>query len=172
MSPYNAAMQGLVILSHGQESGPDATKVTTLALIAERLGWASQRPDYRGIASPIARRDHLLARMRVAGGRIVLVGSSMGAFVSGLASLEAPVAGLFLLAPPISLGAEWPTFEIAKVPCAIVHGWRDELIPASDVVAFAQARGATLHLVDDEHRLATHVDACAAWFRQFLDAIR
>ena len=58
------------------------------------------------------------------------------------------------------------------MPCAIVHGWRDELIPAVSVIDFARARGITLHLVDDEHRLAQHVDACAAWFRQFLDAIR
>lgn len=165
-------MRGLVILSHGQESGPDATKVTALALVAERLGWASERPDYRGMDSPLARRDHLLARTRASGARIVLVGSSMGAYISGLASLEAPVAGLFLLAPPISLGAEWPAFDLAPVPCAIVHGWRDELIPAASVVDFARARAATLHLVEDEHRLARHVDACAAWFRQFLDAIR
>ena len=165
-------MQGLVVLSHGQESGPDATKVTTLALVAERLGWASERPDYRGMQSPLERRDHLLSRMRATGGRIVLVGSSMGAYVSGLASLEVPAAGMFLLAPPISLGAEWPPFDMAPVPCAIVHGWRDELIPVDDVVGFARARGTTLHLVDDEHRLAGHVDACAAWFRQFLDAIR
>lgn len=165
-------MRGLVILSHGQESGPDATKVTTLALVAERLGWASERPDYRGIASPLARRDHLLSRIRAAGGPVVLVGSSMGAYVSGLASLEAPVAGLFLLAPPISLGAEWPAFDASPVPCAIVHGWRDELIPVATVIDYAGARGAALHLVDDEHRLARHVDACAAWFRQFLDAIR
>ncbi|HVF33870.1 MAG TPA: hypothetical protein VND91_00940 [Candidatus Saccharimonadia bacterium] len=165
-------MRGLVILSHGQESGPDATKVTTLALVAERLGWASERPDYRGIASPLARRDHLLSRIRASGSPVVLVGSSMGAYVSGLAALEAPVAGMFLLAPPISLGAEWPPFDAAAVPCAIVHGWRDELIPAVSVIDFASARGTTLHLVDDEHRLSHHVDACAAWFRQFLDAIR
>ncbi len=172
MAAYNRGMRGLVILSHGQESGPDATKVTTLALVAERLGWSSERPDYRGIQSPLARRDLLLSRMRSASGQVVLVGSSMGAYVSGLASLEHPVAGLFLLAPPISLGEEWPRFDLASVPCAIVHGWRDELIPADDVVAFSKTRSLALHLVDDEHRLARHVDACAAWFRQFLDAIR
>ena len=165
-------MQGLVILSHGQESGPDATKVTTLALVAERLGWTSERPDYRGVESPLERRDQLLGRIRSAPGRVVLVGSSMGAYISGLASREAGIAGLFLLAPPIALGDQWPRFDSAPVPTAIVHGWRDELIPVSDVVDFARERGATLHLVDDEHRLARHVDACAAWFRQFLDALR
>ena len=32
-------MRGHCILSHGFESGPDATKVTALATVAERRGW-------------------------------------------------------------------------------------------------------------------------------------
>ena len=39
-------MKGHCILSHGFESGPDATKVTALAEVAERLGWTHERPDY------------------------------------------------------------------------------------------------------------------------------
>jgi pimeloyl-ACP methyl ester carboxylesterase len=39
-------MKGHCILSHGFESGPDATKVTALADMAERLGWTHERPDY------------------------------------------------------------------------------------------------------------------------------
>ena len=39
-------MKGHCILSHGFESGPDATKVTALAEAAERLGWSHERPDY------------------------------------------------------------------------------------------------------------------------------
>ena len=35
-------MRGHCILSHGFESGPDATKVTALADVAERLGFASE----------------------------------------------------------------------------------------------------------------------------------
>jgi len=38
--------RGHCILSHGFESGPDATKVTALAEVAERLGWTHERPDY------------------------------------------------------------------------------------------------------------------------------
>ena len=39
-------MRGHCILSHGFESGPDATKVTALADAAQRLGWSHERPDY------------------------------------------------------------------------------------------------------------------------------
>ena len=38
--------RGHCILSHGFESGRDATKVTALADAAERLGWTTERPDY------------------------------------------------------------------------------------------------------------------------------
>ena len=40
-------MRGQIILSHGSDSGPDATKVSVLAALAETLGWRTQRPDYR-----------------------------------------------------------------------------------------------------------------------------
>ena len=39
-------MRGHCILSHGFESGPDATKVTALAEVADTLGWSHERPDY------------------------------------------------------------------------------------------------------------------------------
>jgi hypothetical protein len=38
-------MKGTVILSHGLESGPNATKVSALARVADVLGWRSVRPD-------------------------------------------------------------------------------------------------------------------------------
>ena len=47
-------MRGHCILSHGFESGPDATKVTALAEAAEKLGWSCERPDYTDLD---AKRD-------------------------------------------------------------------------------------------------------------------
>jgi hypothetical protein len=54
------------------------------------------------------------------------------------------------------------------VPTSIIHGWDDELIPAMDVVAWANARCARLLLVDDSHRLSAHVDASARAFAALL----
>ena len=45
-------MRGQIILSHGSDSGPDATKVSVLAAFAESLGWKTQRPDYRSDDEP------------------------------------------------------------------------------------------------------------------------
>ena len=40
-----AAPVGHVILSHGMESGPNATKVTRLAAVAQALGFSGERVD-------------------------------------------------------------------------------------------------------------------------------
>ncbi|MGA8277394.1 MAG: alpha/beta hydrolase [Rhodanobacteraceae bacterium] len=166
-------MKGTVILSHGLDSGPRATKVSALAEIAETLGWNSVRPDYRSIdaernaRSIDARIAHALAQTP-AEGRIVFGGSSMGAFVSGLSSLARACEGLFLLALPIEIEGVARRFVAANVRTTLIHGWGDELCPVDATIAFARERGDTLHLVADDHRLSHHVDYCAQVFREFL----
>ena len=167
--------KGLVILSHGLESGPAATKVSAMAAVARELGWDEVRPDYRDLdATQDARRiDDRIERLRAHAPRDgrpwVLCGSSMGAFISGFVSMQLQPAGLFLLAPPLSIPGYARRFDAARVPTCIVHGWDDELIPAEDVIAFARDRAAALHLVDDSHRLADHVQTIARWFGQWLE---
>ena len=173
--------RGHCILSHGFESGPDATKVTALADVAERLGWTQERPDYTDLAPGVEvselgdvmtrlQRLQALARAAAARGPLVLAGSSLGAWVSARVSLQVPVAGLFLLAPPVRMGAA-PALDAARVPTSIVHGWDDELIPADAVVAWARPRRARLLLVDDSHRLSRHVDASADAFAALLASL-
>lgn len=170
-------MIGTAILSHGLESGPGATKVTAMAEVAERLGWRTLRPDYRdldsahGLGAAELRLARLLEVARSVQGPLVLAGSSFGAFISGLASLQVATRGLFLLALPLQLYGNATLFDAAAVPLAIVHAWDDELIPARAVIDFAQARRATLHLVNDTHRLSDHVTQTAQWFGQFLELL-
>lgn len=166
-------MKGTVILSHGLESGPQATKVSALAEVCAELGWDSVRPDYRPIDArrePMAIDDRIacLLAHAPADGRLVLAGSSMGAFVSGFASLRRACEGLFLLALPTAVPGYPPAFAAAAAPTALVHGWNDEVCPVDGAIAFARARGADLHLVADDHRLSAHVEYCAAVFRRFL----
>ena len=173
-----ASTPGHCILSHGFESGPDATKVTALATVAQRLGWTCERPDYTDLdamrevgelGDVAARLERLLGLARAAAGRgpLVLAGSSLGAWISGMASLQVPVAALFLMAPPIRMQDAHP-LRAAPVPTAIVHGWDDELIPAAEVVEWAAARRDRLLLVDDTHRLSANVEASAAAFEALL----
>lgn len=168
--------RGHVLLSHGLESGPDATKVTAMAAVAETLGWRTTRPDFRDLDATrdVARIADRIARVVEAVATdepLVLAGSSMGAFASGLASLQVRCDGLFLLAPPLAIPGFARAFDMARVPAAIVHGWDDELIPADDVIAFAHARRVPLTLVDDSHRLSRHVELVAQWFGLFLQGL-
>lgn len=171
-------MSGHVIISHGLQSGPDATKATAIAQACDLFGWSSERIDYRDldvIMPPLgdveARIERLLSAVRTVRGPVVLAGSSMGAFISAQVSLRAPVQGLFLMAPPISLQGFDMTLETAAVPLSIVHGWHDELIPADAVVAWAKAHQARICLVNDDHRLSRHVDFCAQQFALFLGSL-
>lgn len=174
-------MRGHCILSHGFESGPDATKVTALAEVADRCGWSHERPDYTDLdarrevselGDVPARLQRLLglARAAAARGPVLLAGSSLGAWISGRVSLEVPVAGLFLLAPPTRMDPA-PPMDAAPVRISIVHGWHDELIPAARVVEWAGPRNARLLLVDDGHRLSNHVRDSAAAFEALLQSL-
>jgi predicted alpha/beta-hydrolase family hydrolase len=172
------AMRGQIILSHGSGAGPDATKVSALAALAESLGWRTQRPDYatddaRGHAGSVAPRiARLRATIEALQAPPLLVGSSMGAFVSGLVSLDVPVAGLLLLATPSEIPGYARKFDLrADVPTCLVHGWRDETCPLAGVQAFAAKRRLPLLVLDDDHRLSASMDAIAAQFRVMLDRL-
>lgn len=174
--------RGHCILSHGFESGPDATKVTALAEAAGRLGWSTERPDYTDLD---ARREvsdvgdvpaRLQRLLRIAGdaaargGPVVLAGSSLGAYISAIASLQVPTRALFLMVPPTRMGP-MPALDAARVPTSVVHAWHDEIIPAADVVDWARARSARLLLLDDSHRLSAHVEATAQAFAELLESL-
>ena len=173
--------RGHCIFSHGFESGPDATKVAALAEVAERLGWTHERPDFTdldamrqvsSVGDVPARLQRLigLAASAAARGPVVLGGSSLGAYISAIASLQVPTRGLFLMVPPTKMGP-MPALDAAPVPTSVVHAWHDELIPAADVIAWAQARSARLLLVDDGHRLGNHVAASAQAFEALLQSL-
>ena len=162
-----------IVLSHGLESGPHATKVSALARAAATLGCDSVRPDFRDLdaARDVSRIPERVARIVAhapAGRPIVLAGSSMGAFTSALASLQTNCVGLFLIALPVAIEGYARRFDAKGVPTALVHGWDDELCPVDAAIDFARARGDAITLVRDDHRLTRHVDFIAEQFRLFL----
>lgn len=173
--------RGHCILSHGFESGPDATKVTALAEVAQRLGWSHERPDYTDLDArqDISRVGDVPARLQrlveragemAARGPLVLAGSSLGAYISAITSLQVPVKGLFLMVPPTTMGP-MPALDAAAVPISVVHAWGDELIPAAEVIRWAGERSARLLMVDDGHRLSRHVEASAQAFEALLRSL-
>lgn len=171
-------MRRQIVLSHGSDSSPEATKVSMLAMLAESLGWSTLRPDYRaadarGHAGSVAPRiARLRATIEALDAPPLLVGSSMGAFVSGLVSLEVPVAGLLLLATPSEIPDCARKFNLrTDGPTVLIHGWRDDVCPLAGVLAFAAHRRLPLLVLDDDHRLGSSMDMIAAQFLHLLDRL-
>ena len=165
-SPY-------VCFSHGRDSGPWGSKIAAMADLARDRDLEVDSVDYRGIHAPAARVDKLVAHCAPLRRPLVLVGSSMGGHVAAAASMQLPeVRGLFLIAPAFFVpGYE----ESTPVPRAgritIVHGWRDDVIPAANSVRFAALQRAELHLIDGDHRLTEHIFEINRFFNWFLDDV-
>jgi predicted alpha/beta-hydrolase family hydrolase len=162
-----------MILSHGMESGPNASKITRLDEMATAQGYQCTRPDYGTQAKAPQRIEQLLhvASQQNANQPLVLVGSSMGAYISAMASVQIPVAGLFLMAPPVFCRGLEPALRLRCEHVTIVHPWNDELIDADEVFAFARAYKTRLIMVDDSHRLTQSMPALEHAFAEFLNII-
>jgi len=160
-----------LILSHGRESGPNAAKITRLDEIARLRGYHCQRPDYGTQAGAAERIEKLLTSCNESRSNLVLAGSSMGAYISAMVSLQVEVAGLFLLAPPIFFRGTEAAMRLRCAKVTIIHGWQDELIDPCEVIGIARAYGAKLVLVNDDHRLKNSMAAIEHEFALFLSEL-
>lgn len=160
-----------LILSHGMESGPGATKVSALARIAQARGLVAIRPDYRDLPNWQDRQQRLQDLIAAQDQPVALVGSSIGAYISAGASMHAHVLGLFLLAPPIEAPGRLPRIQARAPLIWITHGWDDELIAPLQVFEFASTHKARLLLLDGDHRLEAQVPTLERAFSEFLDGL-
>lgn len=159
----------LVIFSHGKESGPQGTKIKYLAKIAEARGAKVLSPDFSDLSDPDQRLRRLLALELPPHDHLVLVGSSMGGYVSTVASRSLKPAGLFLLAPAFyMLGYEHQDPEPASATTVVVIGWNDQVVPVRKVIGFAERFRTDLHVVDSDHRLNDALGQIGAIFDGFL----
>ena len=161
-----------ICFSHGQESGPWGTKIRAMAEVAKASGWSVESLDYQGMADPMDRADKLIAWCRQQDEPVVMVGSSMGAFVANVAASRIGARGLFLLAPAFYL----PDYEgimpdHPTCPAFIVHGWQDDVVPWQGSVRYGSETGARLMLVDGDHRLTANIDTINRLFVGFLDEL-
>ena len=161
-----------VVFSHGQESGPWGTKITAMAATVRELGCVADSVDYRGIADPAARVEKLIGACRHLDDTLVLAGSSMGGHVATAAAAEVGAAGLFVLAPAYYIpGLAALTPRPPAIPIAIVHGWRDDVVPVGNSIRFASACRAELHILDGDHRLTENIDDINYHLRRFIEKI-
>jgi alpha-beta hydrolase superfamily lysophospholipase len=165
-------MQSLVIFSHGKESGPDGSKIVRLSALAVDRGAQTLSVDYRDLQNPDARAHRLINLALPVHDQLILVGSSMGAYVSCVASQSLEPQGMFLMAPAIGIaGYAVQNLRPTANHLSIVMGWRDEVIPIENVVIFARKTSASLHLLDTDHRLSRVEAMLDALFQSFLDEV-
>jgi alpha/beta superfamily hydrolase len=161
--------EAYVVFSHGQESGPWGSKIAAMSEIARAEGFEIESVDYQGIDDPQDRVTRLLAFCKDLRGSLVLVGSSMGGWVSVAGSSLLQARGMFLLAPALYMpGYEKFSPRPAKCQTTIVHGWRDDVVPVENSIRFAHEQQATLHVLDSDHGLLDQIRAINHFFSYFL----
>lgn len=167
-----------IIFSHGHLSSPDSFKIVHLSEVARQAGLDTLAVDYRDLRDdPAGRARRLIEAVRQQSEAPVLVGSSMGGWVSMHAAEAAPVSGLFLMAPAlfmedrVSYGVVPERYQPRTAQISVVHGWHDEIIPWQHSLRFAETSAASLHLLDSDHRLESALPDLKAIFRRFLHRI-
>ena len=148
----------LVVFSHGKETGPQGRKIQKLQQIAEAQGAQTISVDYTSTYDPTERVHILLNTELPAHKGLILVGSSMGGYVSATASEQLKPDGLLLMAPAFGLPDypnNYPTPIASQV--AAVHGWHDDVVPVDNAIAWARQHHVRLVLVDDNHSLHSEV---------------
>jgi pimeloyl-ACP methyl ester carboxylesterase len=155
--------------SHGKESGPWGTKIRRLAPIAEAAGYDVESIDYTDTMDPDRRADRLSEILADDKGEFVLVGSSMGGYVSVAAAEQHPARGIFLMAPALYIpGWARQEYHPRSARLEIVHGWSDAVIPPEHSIRFAGEIDCSLHLISGDHALNSSLNEIEALFENFL----
>ncbi|TAL53322.1 MAG: alpha/beta hydrolase [Methylovulum sp.] len=162
-------MQKLVIYNHGKDSIPWGEKPLALAAVAKRHDFQFISPDYQAGNDPDWRVKQLLAMDLSAYRDIVLVGSSMGAYVITVASEVIKPKGLFMIAPAFYLpGYQRTEFNPHAEHIEVFHGWQDDIVPPEHAWRFCRQHRARLHMLDADHRLLSILPIMADAFDRFL----
>ena len=162
-----------VIFSHGKESGPWGIKIQRLAAIAKEHGCSVDSIDYTETHDPDVRAAKLVSVLKNETDDFLLVGSSMGGYVSLVASEQVTPKAIFLMAPALYIADyKQQKYSISLPPTEIVHGWADSVIPPENSINYAKKVNCSLHLIPGDHSLTSSIDVVADIFRSFLLRIK
>ncbi|MFW2404788.1 MAG: alpha/beta hydrolase [Gammaproteobacteria bacterium] len=164
----------IICFSHGQDSGPWGSKIQRLADTAKAAAWTVESLDYQGMADPLARVDKCVDWCQRQTEPVVLYGSSMGGYVSAAAAARVPARGMFLLAPALFMPGyeEYMPDPLPDCPTMIVHGWRDDVVPYAGSIKYGEETGASVVLIDSDHRLTADIELIDRLFADFLRRLR
>ena len=121
---------------------------------------------------PDQRVKMLLALKPRAKRHLILVGSSMGGYVSTVASSVLKPSGLFLLAPAFYIpGYKEQDPEPNTRNTAIAHGLNDTVVPLDNSIRFAKKHHVSLHILESDHRLMDVLPVVGKLFIIFLEGV-
>ena len=162
----------LVVFSHGKESGPHGEKIQAMRAVAQELGFKTVSIDYTACQDEVERKSLLRSYLSNQSGKIILVGSSMGGYVSAALANEFELSALFLLCPALSLeGYERVDYTPRTDKIVLVHGWNDDVVPVESSIQFAREHKAMLHLLPDNHRLSGSISHLVIWLESLLKSL-
>ena len=166
-------MKQYIVFSHGQESGPWGTKITSMSKIAEKKQCRAISVDYRGIIDPEDRISKLIRECSSISDPVILVGSSMGGFVATAVASKIETQGLFLLAPAFFMDEfDNSLIQPVSVPIEIIHGWKDDVVPLENSIRFAESSKANLHILNSDHGLTDNLDNINRIFENFIEKVQ
>ncbi|MCO4764348.1 MAG: alpha/beta fold hydrolase [Myxococcales bacterium] len=145
---------------HGLESGPHGRKYQALAAaLGEVIA-----PDCEGVMNVEARLQRVVETLQ-GRGPVILVGSSFGGLIAGLLASQPDhgleIAGMVLCAPAFHVPAADP-IDRCPMPCVVLHGQQDDIVPIEASRVFAKRFGCTLIELADDHRLSHSVERLVA----------
>lgn len=163
----------LVIFSHGKESGPWGSKIAALAQAAVNAGANVASIDYSDQPDPDLRVKRLLSYEKPPHDKLILVGSSMGAYVSTVASEELHPDGLFLLAPALYMkGYTVQNLKPVAKHTQVIHGLNDDIVPIAHSRLFVKTHP-TVNLleIEGDHRLMAALPLITGVFETWLKKV-
>src|SRR5690625_2822058 len=171
-------MTTTVIFSHGHLSSPQSSKKQEHATMTKTASFKTLAIDYRDLKDdPVGRAERLVKAIGELPSAPVLVGSSMGGWVSMTAAEKLPASGLFLMAPALFLentkygGSVPDNYRPKSNHVSIIHGWNDDIIPWQNSLKHASASRAALHLIDSDHRLEGALADIKNIFSRFIQQV-
>ncbi len=159
-----------VYFAHGKLSNPQSGKVKHLSSIVRDYGHKALVPDYSITIDPEERLQMLCQMLeKETSDDLILVGSSMGGFISTVAATRFKVRGLFLMAPAL-YRPHYPQYDynVQADQVTVVHGWHDDVVPPEAAVKFAASGNYPLHILPDGHPLGNSLGVIGGYFKLML----
>jgi pimeloyl-ACP methyl ester carboxylesterase len=158
-----------VIFSHGKEGSPHGSKSKIINDVCEAHNVKFTTIDYKECKSVNERVSLLDSKVKSNTNRLILVGSSMGGYVSAVCSNKYRTLGLFLIAPALYLTRyDVQEFKSLAANIAVRHGWDDDIISVDNSIKFCKTHNCALSIVDDDHRMSKTRHELKIHFTNFL----